>query len=339
MASEIVINGRFQGQRITGVERYASEILKCLAPRVAVAQPKQPLTGLQADLWEQLLLPGSVGPQRFLWSPANSGPLAAARQAVTIHDLNVLDHPEWYDPRFRSWCRFLLPRLGRRAKVVLTASEYSRRAMIKRLGLPEEKVLVIPGAANLEQFQPCDPTAVRAKYELTGRYLLYVGTIDPRKNLERLLQAWFRLMEFKDLTLVIVGAESHRFRPVALGASRRRTRFLGYVPDEDLPGLYSGASLFIMPSLFESLGLSVLEAMACGTPVVTSYAGALPEVAGEAAIQVDPTSVEGMAEAMRTLLLDEHLRRELKRKGSERVRQFSWERSAETIWGILEANC
>jgi glycosyltransferase involved in cell wall biosynthesis len=110
------------------------------------------------------------------------------------------------------------------------------------------------------------------------------------------------------------------------------------VPDQDLPGLYSGAALFIMPSLYESLGLTVLEAMACGTPVVTSYAGALPEVAGDAAIQVDPTSVEGMTEAMRSLLLDADRCAALKRRGLERARQFSWERSAQAVWDVLEAN-
>ncbi len=338
MASEIVVNGLFQGRRVTGVERYATEILRCLAPRVKVIQPKQRLAGLQAHLWEQLLLPGSVHSGQILWSPANAGPLTVASQAVTIHDLSVLDHSEWYDPKFRSWNQFLLPRLARRARILLTVCEHSRRDIIKRFGVPEERVVVVRGAANMEHFQPCDASAVREKYGLRGRYILYVGSIDPRKNLERLLQVWFRLMDFKDLTLVIAGAESHHFRPVALGASRRRTHFLGYVPDEDLAGLYSGASLFVMPSLFESLGLTVLEAMACGAPVVTSYAGALTEVAGEAAIHVDPTSVESMAEAMRKLLLDDRLREELRRKGFERVRQFSWERSAQLMWEVLETN-
>ncbi len=338
MASEIVVNGRFQGRRVTGPERYASEILRCLSPRVKVIKPRQPLSGLQADLWEQVLLPRSLQEDQFLWSPASSGPLALSRQAVTIHDLTALDHPEWLEQKYRSWSRFMLPRLARRAKVVLTSSERARRSLAKRIGLPEESVSVVPPAVNLEQFHPCDPAPVRAKYELPGRYILYVGSIEPRKNVERLLQAWFRLMEFKDLILVVAGAEAQMFRPSALGASRRRTRFLGYVPDEDLSGLYSGAALFIMPSLFDSLGLTVLEAMACGTPAVTSYAGALPEVAGDAAIQVDPTSVEGMAEAMRSLLVDTQLHEHFKEKGLERVRQFSWERSAQSIWEVLEAN-
>ncbi len=338
MASEIVVNGHFEGRRVTGPERYASEILRCLTPRVKVIKPRQLLSGLQADLWEQMVLPRSLVEEQFLWSPVGSGPIMLSRQAVTIHDLTTLDHPEWLEQKYRSWSRFMLPRLATRAKVVLTSSERARHSIARRLGLPEESVSVVPPAVNLEQFHPCDPAPVRAKYELPGRYILFVGSIEPRKNVERLLQAWFRLMEFKDLTLVVAGAETQAFHPSALGASRRRTRFLGYVPDDDLPGLYSGAALFVMPSLFDSLGLTVLEAMACGTPVVTSYAGALPEVAGDAAIQVDPTSVEGMAEAMRSLLVDTQLHEHFKNKGLERVRQFSWERSAESVWETLEAN-
>ena len=153
--------------------------------------------------------------------------------------------------------------------------------------------------------------------------------------MERLLQAWTRLSDIHGLELVIVGAHSSVFRPVNLGGSSRRTRFLGYIPDEDLPALYAGSTFFIMPSLFEGFGLSVLEAMACGAPVITSQAGALPEVAGDAALQIDPTSVEGMAEAMRMLLGDEGLRSQLRHKGMERACQFSWERSAEQIWQVI----
>lgn len=338
MASEIVVNGRFQGRRVTGVERYASEVLRCLESRVRVVKPSQALTGLQGHLWEQLMLPRWLGEDDFLWSPANTGPLAVTRQAVTIHDLSVLDHPEWFTANFRLWYRVLLPRLVKRAKTILTVSESSRRSIVRRFALPDDRVTVVPDAVNLQQFRPGEPEATRAKYGLGQRYVLFVGSLDPRKNLDRLLQAWIRMSEFRDLELVIAGSRTSIFRPVSVGRSRRRIRVLGYVPDEDLPGLYAGATLFILPSLFEGFGLSVLEAMACGTPVITSNAGALPEVVGDAAVQIDPTSVEGMAEAMRTLMLDEDLRMELRRKGLERACQFSWERSAQAIWDILTAN-
>jgi glycosyltransferase involved in cell wall biosynthesis len=335
MASEIVVNGRFEGRRLTGVERYASEILRCLGPRVRVIKPTETLIGLRGHLWEQFLLPRALAEDEFLWSPANTGPLAVTRQDVTLHDLSVLDHPEWFAPSFRLWYLCMLPWLAKRARNVLTVSEHSRRSIIKRFKLPEEKVTAIPNGVNLRQFHPCDPAPVRAKYELADRYILCVGSLDPRKNVERLLQAWSRLSDIQELELVIVGSRSNVFRPVDLGGSSRRTRFLGYVPDEDLPALYAGSTFFIMPSLFEGFGLTVLEAMACGAPVITSHAGALPEVAGDAALQVDPTSVEGMAEVMRLLLVDEGLRSQLRHKGMERACQFSWERSAEGIWQVI----
>ncbi len=334
----IVVNGRFEGRRLTGVERYASEVLRCLGPDTKVIKPRQTLTGMRGHFWEQFVLPSALTKDEYLWSPANTGPLAVAAQTVTIHDLSVLDHPEWFTSSFRLWYLFLLPRLARRARSVLTVSEHSRRSIIRKLRLPEDKVTAIPDGVNLRQFHPCDPTPVRAKYELREPYILFVGSLDPRKNLERLLQAWARLGEFKDLDLVIVGSQGNVFRPVAIPRARRHIRFLGYVPDEDLPGLYAGATFFIMPSLFEGFGLAVLEAMACGTPVITSHAGALPEVAGDAAIQVDPTSVEAMAEAMRTLLLDEGLRSALRQKGMERACKFSWERSAQEISKVLAAH-
>jgi glycosyltransferase involved in cell wall biosynthesis len=338
MAREIVVNARFDGRRVTGVERYGSEILRCIAPQVKVVKPARPVGGPQGHLWEQLLLPRLVGREQFLWCPANTGPLLLSNQAVTIHDISVLDHPEWFKPNFRLWYRVLLPRLAKRVKLVLTVSEHSRRSIVRRLAVPDEKVIVIPDGVNLNRFHASDPVPVRQKYNLPEHYVLFVGSLDPRKNVERLLQAWIRMGEFKDLQLIIAGSEASIFRPVSLSASRRRTRFLGYVPDDDLPGLYSGASLFIMPSLFEGFGLTVLEAMACGTPVITSYAGALPEVVGDAAIQIDPTSVESMAEAMRRLLLDRDLHDMLSHKGLERAQRFSWERSAQAIWEVIQSH-
>ncbi len=338
MASELVVNGRFEGRRLTGVERYGSEILRGLGTRVDVIKPRRALTGLQGHLWEQLLLPRALGQDAFLWSPTNTGPLGVTRQAVTIHDLSVLEHPEWFNSNFRLWYTFLLPRLAHRARIVLTVSEHSRRSILRRLKLPDEKVVVVHDGVNMEQFHPCDPAPVRAKYGLGGRYILFVGSLDPRKNLDRLLQSLMLLSDIHNLELVIVGSGSSIFRPVSVSRPKRRTRLLGYVPDEDLPGLYSGAALFILPSLFEGFGLSVLEAMACGTPVISSYAGALPEVVGDAALQIDPTSVEGMAEAMRTLLSQDSLRDELRQKGLERACLFSWQRSAEQVWEVLSAN-
>ncbi len=338
MSGEIIVNGRFDGRRLTGVERYASEVIRRMGENVKVVKPGRLTTGFRGHAWEQLMLPRALRDEQLLWSPANTGPLVVTKQVVTIHDLSVLDHPEWFAPRFRAWYMLLLPRLARTARVVLTVSEHSRRSILHRFQLPDEKVVAIPNGVNLEKFHPVDPAEVRGRYGLRQPYVLFVGSLEPRKNLDRLLQSWMLLSEFRDVELVIVGSGGSIFRPVSIPTYIRRTRFLGYVPDEDLPGIYSGATLFIMPSLFEGFGLSILEAMACGAPVITSYAGAMPEVAGNAAIQVDPTSAEAMAEAMRTLLLDETLRAGLKKKGLDRACRFSWERSARQILDVLESN-
>ncbi len=335
MSAEVAVNGRFEGRRVTGVDRYASEMLRCLGRRTRLIRPRGPVTGMRGHFWEQFILPRLISESELLWSPANSGPLAVSRQAVTIHDISVLEHPEWFAPAFHLWYAMLFPWLARRAQIVLTVSENSRQAIIKRFDLAEQKVISSPNGVNSHRFHPCDHKSVRGKYGLPEHYVLFVGSLDPRKNLGRLLQAWEKLTDFPEVALVIAGSKTTIFRAVQTPECSKRVRYLGYVPDEDLPGLYSGAAFFAMPSLFEGFGLTVLEAMACGTPVLTSNAGALPEVTGEAAVLVDPFDVEQMTSAMRTLLLDEGLRLSLRGKGMERACQFSWEESAERIWSLL----
>ncbi len=337
MSSEIIINGRFSGRLSAGVDRYASELLRSLEQTVRVITPPAGLTGLAGELWEQLQLPRQVGKAARLWSLADTGPLRAAHQVVTIHDLSMLEHPEWFDAKLRLWYRLLIPRLARRAEAILTVSEHSKRSIIRKLGVPESKVTAVPNGVDLRRFRPGDPAPVRAKYGLPERYILFLGTSEPRKNLERLLLAWSRLTEFQDIQLIIAGRPPGSALVASEPRPRRRTRFLGYVPEEDLPGLYAGALFFVMPSLFENFGLTVLEAMACGAPVITSQAGALPEVTGEAVLTVDPTSVEAITEAIRRLVLEPDRRLELSRKGLERACRFSWERSAQQIKDVLAA--
>ncbi len=331
----IAVNGRFEGRRISGVDRYASEVSAHLGQRVRIVAPPLALGGFAGHMWEQMVLPLLVHSNEVLWSPTNSGPVILSRQVVTIHDLSVLEHPEWFSPAYRSWYRKLLPCLARRARQVLTVSEHSRGAIIRVLGLGGDKVTCIPNGVNLSMFKPCSSESIRRKYRLTKRYVLFVGAIDPRKNLSRLMRAWEALSEFPELELVIAGCRTPVFGPVYFDHCIRGVRWLGYVPDADLPALYAGAEFFIMPSLSEGFGLTVLEAMACGTPVISSSAGALSDVTGEAAVHVDPQSVDQITQAMRTLLTDETLRSKLRDEGLERARRYSWERSAEQVWEVL----
>ena len=337
MPTEIVVNGHFKGRRFAGPDRYASELLQCLGSDIKVILPPAGLAGLRAQLWEQFQLPRLAPQDACLWSPANTGPLAVTRQVVTIHDLSILEHPEWYEPSHRLWYRLLLPRLAQRVQSILTVSEYSKRSIVRRLGVPEAKVAVVPNGVDLRTFRQVDPHPVRAKYGLPERYILFVGSLEPRKNIERLSQAWSRLTEFQDVQLVLAGALVGSSAPSAITRHRLRSRYLGYVPDEDLPGLYAGAVCFIMPSMLEGFGLTVLEAMACGAPVIASQAGALPELVGNAALLVDPTSVEAMTEAIRRLLLEDDRRWYLRQKGLERACRFTWEHAAEQIRAVLSA--
>ncbi len=206
------------------------------------------------------------------------------------------------------------------------------------LGVPPNKVTAVPNGVNLGIFRPCDARVVRRKYRLAGQYVLFVGSIDRRKNLGRLLKAWKQIDKPAEAELVIVGGRSRIFRSVEMKEEVSQVRLLGYVPDEDLPGLYSGSAFFVMPSLFEGFGLTVLEAMACGTPVLTSCGGALPEVADGAALLIEPTSVEEMGRAMQQLLRDDCLRHELRERGLRRAGEFSWERSARRIGKVLAEN-
>ena len=173
-------------------------------------------------------------------------------------------------------------------------------------------------------------------FDLPARYVLFVGSLEPRKNLPMLLKAWNRIKdEFYDVWLIIAGDTGKVFQPVSLPYEIERVRFLGYVPDVDLPSLYAGAKLFVFPSLDEGFGLPVLEAMACGTPVIVSNGGALPEVVGEAGMVFNLSEKDGLSKAMYTCLSDEKLCLSLKEKGLSRASLFSWQRTAELVWKAL----
>jgi glycosyltransferase involved in cell wall biosynthesis len=199
---------------------------------------------------------------------------------------------------------------------------------------------VIPNGVDA-RFRPADADAIldlRRRMDLPARYVLCVGSLEPRKNLRRLLDAWRRLPQsLSDTGLVLAGAEHAVFRQAGLDELPPGVRLAGYVPDADLPTLYSGATAFVYPSLYEGFGLTILEAMACGTPVICSNATALPEVAGDAAITVDPLDAEAIAAAIERLVGDEALLARYRAMGLERAKQFSWDRTAAATADVLQA--
>ncbi len=336
MPVQIAVNGRFEGRRITGVDRYASEILRRLDGRMRVVKPHRMLTGWRGHLWEQLILPGLISKNELLWSPANSGPVIVSNQVVTLHDLTPLEHPEWFAPAYSLLYRLLFPALARQVKCVITPSEFVRQKVMGRFSLSGDRVIAVHEGVDAGRFRWTDPSPVRARYQLPERYILFVGSLQPRKNLSALLDAWKLVKgEFPKTVLVVAGSRSRVFRRVDLPPKMEGVRFPGYVEDDDLPALYSGASVYVLPSIEEGFGLTMLEAMACGTPVLASNGGALPEVAGEAAMFADPLSVSQLADALRKLLSDESLLSEFRVKGLERASQFKWEKSAREIRDVL----
>jgi len=262
-----------------------------------------------------------------------------ARTVVTIHDVFAWSCPGTSTLLDTLIYRHWLPRLLPRVDAVITDSEASKADIVRFLGVSPAGICVIyPGVSQALRAGPKSAAGtVGSKYGLPECYILFVGSVEKRKNLRGLLRAYALLRQRGEQSpLVVVGARRWKYSQILKTLKEldlgKDVIFTGYVPDADLPAVYSGADLFVFPSFYEGFGLPPLEAMACGTPVVCSNAASLPEVVGDAAVMVDPYDVEGLAEAMRRVLACAGLRAELRAKGLERARQFTWERAArETI--------
>jgi len=328
MTRDIIVNGRFLSRRVTGVERYGREIISLFRDNYRLEKTRA--NGVTGHAWEQFILPTKLNPKAVLWSPANTGPLMVRNQALTIHDLSPLEHPEWFRKSFAMWYRLFLPILAKRVRIVFTPSDYVKQKVTKRFGI--KNVTITPNGVNISIFQP---DAQQNSFELPEKYILFVGSLQPRKNLESLMQAWHKIRnEFSDTWLVVAGEAGYVFRSIKFIADER-VRFLGYVSDDDLPGLYASAKLLVLPSLDEGSGLSALEAMACGTPVIISNGGALPEVVGDAGLIFDLSKPDTLLTAIKQCLNDNDLCMSLKEKGLARAKLFSWQQTAELIWSKL----
>jgi glycosyltransferase involved in cell wall biosynthesis len=268
-------------------------------------------------------------------------PLAPCRSIVTVHDCIHLMFPQYLPSRLAyAYARTFLWTATRQAERVLTVSEASRRDLLRLLGVRPEKISVIPNAIDERFWEPPpdeEVVRVRERFQLNDPFVLYTGNIKPHKNVERLIDAFYRLRRGgpDNLRLLIIGDEISKYPTLRRAVHRymlhKHVRFLGFVPDRTLAVLYRLAAVFAFPSLYEGFGLPPLEAMASGTPVVTSNVSSLPEVVGDAAVLIDPYDPDAIAAGLRRVLEDEDLRADLRARGYRRAREFSWERSVARI--------
>lgn len=352
----------------TGTEHYTYEVLAAIARRDTVNaytlycnQLPARLPPLGANmavrcislprLWTHLRLSGEVirYPPDVLFIPAHVLPLGAPlvrrmRTVVTIHDLGYLRYPEAHTRAQRLYLQLSTVWSARAASHLIAVSAATRDDLVSLIGVAPSRITIIHHGVAQRFRRPVD-SAARARMIVGGDepYFLYVGTVQPRKNLIRLIDAFARASAQLGSApiLVIAGKRGWLSERIAQRAAElgivERVRFIGYVADDDLPALYHESLAFIFPSLYEGFGMPVLEAMACGAPVLASNTSSLPEVAGCAALLVDPRDTGAIAEGMVRLACDHALREELRQRGYQRAAQFTWDRCADETLRVLHS--
>jgi glycosyltransferase involved in cell wall biosynthesis len=268
------------------------------------------------------------------------------RLVVTIYDVSFVTHPEFHLEANIAHCLAGTRQAIARADAILAISEHTRRDLVERMGAPPDRVVVTPLApppALARVTAAPELEGIRRRYALPERFVLFVGTMEPRKNIARLIEAYAALPARlqRDTGLILAGGKGWLSDSLHEQVARRglgdRVQFIGYVRPDDMAGLYSLATVFAYPSLYEGFGLPVLEAMACGTPVLTSNVSALPEVAGDAALLVSPTDVGEIAEGLTQMLEDAGLAAKLAARGLEWTTHFSWDRCARDTLAVYES--
>lgn len=347
-------------ERPTGISTYALNVVPQLAalnPTLLTAQPQHfpnfKTQAIPADLtpeqgsrgharrlwWTQTQLPQLYRDQQasLLFSPIPEMPLwRGCRTVVMVHDFIPLRFPKWRSP-LTNYFRLIVPQVLQQAVHIICNSQSTADDVMEFGGLPAAKVTPIPLAYDAEHFKPLDLPR--------KNYFLYIGRHDPYKGIDRAISAFAQLpkaiVEANDCEFWIAGGADPRFTPqlqaqaVELGVTER-VKFLGYVPYADLPRLMGQAIAFVFPTAWEGFGLPVLEAMACGTPVITSTAGAIAEVVGDAALLVDPAHPDQLCRAMQEVMNEEALVSQLSQAGLARAHQFSWQTTGHRTLAVLE---
>lgn len=273
-------------------------------------------------------------------------PGVRGKKIAVIHDMAYMSCPETVRGKTRRMLKTSMKNSCKRADKIITISEFSKSEILKYLPVEPDKIEVVPWGVDFNVYHdqyPADKIELTVgKYCAEEEYILYLGTIEPRKNLERLIRAYAMLYDKdRNIPALVLAGQKGWYYDEILGSVKElhleeKVKFLGYVPEEDVPLLLCGAKMFVFPSLYEGFGLPPLEAMACGTPVVTSNAASLPEFTKDVAILVDPLDIASIAEGMDMVLRDDRLREELIEKGLNRSREYTWSRSAERIMNICK---
>ncbi|KVK83911.1 glycosyl transferase family 1 [Burkholderia ubonensis] len=353
----LAINGKFTSQRMTGVQRVAYELTAELvriagtddAPSLVVPPDHDPAAlpagarrqiadRLRGTLWEQWTLPRATR-GRMLLSLCNVGPLVKREQLLLIHDTATFDLPAGYSLAFRLWYRVAFAILTRRARHIVTVSQFSKTRIVARLGVPPERVTVVPGAVDHFDRIDADPGVLSRLQLDADRYVLFVGSLAPGKNLARVLEAIAMLRgSHPALRFVIAGGANTRIFGASLPGPRAddpNVTWTGYVTDGELKALYQHAGCFVFPSLHEGFGLPPLEAMRCGCPVIVSREGALPEVCSGAAIFCDAWSEADIAATIVRVMDNAELRARMRKRGRARAQRYSWHASARALLDVV----
>lgn len=318
------------------------------APNVEIHNFKIPnnLMFFSGGVWEFPKLDRLIGGADVFFSPHFFlAPLSnECRRVTTFHDLSYLRFPEFFTWRKRFWHTVEMnpASQARFSDRLIAVSESTKKDLIELYKIDPVNIEVVPLGVKMTAPDEKELVEFKKKHQLSERFIFYLGTIEPRKNVSGLVGAFNLLKEragFEDVELVIAGKKGWHFEDVLDGIAdspyAAAIRYVGHISDEERPFFYTAASAFIYPSFFEGFGSPVLEAMACGAPVITSPNSSLPEVAGQAALYVNPYNLSDMAEAMRILVSDEAVREKIKKIGLEQAKKFSWQTAAEKTLQIL----
>ncbi len=266
------------------------------------------------------------------------------KKILVVHDLSFELYPEFFTLKKRLWHKLIGPKkLCQQADVIIAISENTKNDLINIYGIRPEKIKVIYQGINEMFFQPINESEkqkIKEKYNLPDNYLLYLGNLEPRKNVETLIMAFAKVKD-ESVKLVITGGEAWKYKKIyqlwQKSPAQKRIKFLGYVDSNDKPALYSLAKIFIYPSIYEGFGLPPLEAMSCGTPVITSFNSSLVEAVGDAGLLIDPNNSNELGVVINQLLADQNLQNLLKNKGLKHCQQFRWAKAAAEVLKIIES--